>query len=106
MFSQEEAEEKPEEVEEEKEEPLDLSWPDTWRSRFVYVLLAPLLYPLALTTPDVRKPVSTSFDVSSTSQSALHNIYIYNFTFQECACLYLIPELLSKLNTLCTYLSY
>lgn len=52
----EEAEEKPEEVEEEKEEPLDLSWPDTWRSRFVYVLLAPLLYPLALTTPDVRKP--------------------------------------------------
>lgn len=52
----EEAEEKPEEVEEEKEEPLDLSWPDTWRSRFVYVLLAPILFPLALTTPDVRKP--------------------------------------------------
>jgi K+-dependent Na+/Ca+ exchanger-like protein len=54
--TKEEAEEKPEEVEEEKEEPLDLSWPDTWRSRFVYVLLAPILFPLALTTPDVRKP--------------------------------------------------
>lgn len=35
---------------------MDLSWPDTWRSRFVYVLLAPILFPLALTTPDVRKP--------------------------------------------------
>ncbi|KAL5260678.1 hypothetical protein ACHWQZ_G010734 [Mnemiopsis leidyi] len=57
--SQEEAEEKVEEDQEsddeEKEEPLDLSWPDTCRARLFYIILAPILFPLAFSTPDVRR---------------------------------------------------
>ncbi|KAL5260676.1 hypothetical protein ACHWQZ_G010734 [Mnemiopsis leidyi] len=56
---QEEAEEKVEEDQEsddeEKEEPLDLSWPDTCRARLFYIILAPILFPLAFSTPDVRR---------------------------------------------------
>ncbi|KAL5260675.1 hypothetical protein ACHWQZ_G010734 [Mnemiopsis leidyi] len=55
----EEAEEKVEEDQEsddeEKEEPLDLSWPDTCRARLFYIILAPILFPLAFSTPDVRR---------------------------------------------------
>jgi len=53
---EEKAEEKQEEEEEEeKEEPLDLSWPDSCRARLFYVILAPILFPLAFSTPDVRR---------------------------------------------------
>ncbi|CAJ0590992.1 unnamed protein product [Cylicocyclus nassatus] len=38
------------------EQPLDLSWPETHLKRFIFVLLAPITFPLALTLPDVRKP--------------------------------------------------
>ncbi|XP_064620799.1 sodium/potassium/calcium exchanger 2-like isoform X2 [Lineus longissimus] len=38
------------------EEPLDMSWPKTWKKRVTYILLAPLFFPLWLTLPDVRKP--------------------------------------------------
>ncbi|XP_062589037.1 sodium/potassium/calcium exchanger 2-like [Saccostrea cucullata] len=40
---------------EEEEEPLDLSWPKGWRSRISYVLLAPLVFPMWITLPDVRR---------------------------------------------------
>ncbi|XP_022235091.1 sodium/potassium/calcium exchanger 1-like, partial [Limulus polyphemus] len=43
------------EKEEETASPLDISWPDTWRKRLNYVLLAPIIFPLWLTLPDVRK---------------------------------------------------
>ncbi|RUS70892.1 hypothetical protein EGW08_021346 [Elysia chlorotica] len=33
-----------------------MSWPDTWRKRITYVLLAPIVFPLFLTLPDVRRP--------------------------------------------------
>ena len=60
-FVQEEHDEKAEEdkesEEEESEEPLDLSWPDTCRARLFYIVLAPILFPLAFSTPDVRRPV-------------------------------------------------
>lgn len=56
----EEAEEKVEEdkesEEEDSEEPLDLSWPDTARARLFYLILAPILFPLSFSTPDVRRP--------------------------------------------------
>ncbi|XGW02757.1 hypothetical protein V3C99_014633 [Haemonchus contortus] len=39
-----------------EEQPLDLSWPDTPLKRLVYLLLAPITFPLACTLPDVRKP--------------------------------------------------
>ncbi|XP_013793090.1 sodium/potassium/calcium exchanger Nckx30C-like [Limulus polyphemus] len=38
-----------------QEEPLDMSWPTTWRKRLNYVLVAPIIFPLWLTLPDVRR---------------------------------------------------
>ncbi|KAJ8304203.1 hypothetical protein KUTeg_017786 [Tegillarca granosa] len=40
----------------EDEEPLDLSWPDGWRKRIIYILIAPLIFPMWLFLPDVRRP--------------------------------------------------
>lgn len=54
----EEAGEDKETDEQESEEPLDLSWPDSWRARLFYIVLAPILFPLAFSTPDVRRAVS------------------------------------------------
>jgi len=53
--AEEKADEDQESEEEEKEEPLDLSWPDTCRARLFYIVLAPILFPLAFSTPDVRR---------------------------------------------------
>nr|XP_054755842.1 sodium/potassium/calcium exchanger 1-like [Lytechinus pictus] len=39
----------------EVEEPLDISWPQGWRKRVTYILLAPLVYLLYFTLPDVRR---------------------------------------------------
>lgn len=41
----------------EREEPLDMSWPQTTREKLTYVALAPIVVPLWLTLPDVRRPV-------------------------------------------------
>ncbi|XP_071794126.1 sodium/potassium/calcium exchanger 2-like [Asterias amurensis] len=43
---------------EEEEEPLDISWPPTCRKRITYILLAPLIFPMWLTLPDVRRETS------------------------------------------------
>lgn len=42
----------------EEEEPLDLSWPKEWRKRLNYILVAPIIFPLWIFLPDVRRPVS------------------------------------------------
>uniref|UniRef100_A0A8C4NJQ2 Solute carrier family 24 member 2 n=1 Tax=Eptatretus burgeri TaxID=7764 RepID=A0A8C4NJQ2_EPTBU len=42
--------------EEEDEKPLTLEWPDTCRKRITYLFLLPLIFPLWLTLPDMRKP--------------------------------------------------
>lgn len=47
-----------ESLEETAKEPLDLSWPNLWHKRISYILLAPIIFPLWLTLPDVRRPVS------------------------------------------------
>ncbi|XP_013794480.1 sodium/potassium/calcium exchanger 2-like isoform X1 [Limulus polyphemus] len=39
----------------EQEKPLDISWPTTWRKRLNYILMAPIIFPLWLTLPDVRR---------------------------------------------------
>lgn len=44
-------------LEEEEEKPLDMSWPETLRKQAIYVFLAPILMPLWVTLPDVRKEV-------------------------------------------------
>lgn len=45
------------EDEEEEDQPLSLSWPETTRKRLTYLLIIPIVLPLWLTLPDVRKPV-------------------------------------------------
>ncbi|MEE6503597.1 hypothetical protein FKM82_004866 [Ascaphus truei] len=52
-----------EEEEEEVEEPLSLEWPDTKRKQLTYLLLLPIVFPLWLTVPDVRRPKSRRFFV-------------------------------------------
>uniref|UniRef100_A0A8R1YAY5 Sodium/calcium exchanger membrane region domain-containing protein n=1 Tax=Pristionchus pacificus TaxID=54126 RepID=A0A8R1YAY5_PRIPA len=42
-------------LEEEEEKPLDMEWPDEPMKRLTYILLAPLLIPMWVTIPDVRK---------------------------------------------------
>ncbi|KAL0969903.1 hypothetical protein UPYG_G00234270 [Umbra pygmaea] len=49
------------EDEEDEDQPLSLSWPDTMRKRFTYVLIMPIVFPLWLTLPDVRKPTAKKF---------------------------------------------
>ncbi|XP_075536512.1 solute carrier family 24 member Nckx30C isoform X2 [Dermacentor variabilis] len=50
---------------EETNEPLSVAWPDTWRERFNYVVLAPIIFPLWLTMPDVRRPEKVKFVAGS-----------------------------------------
>uniref|UniRef100_A0A1I7XXG0 Sodium/potassium/calcium exchanger 2 n=1 Tax=Steinernema glaseri TaxID=37863 RepID=A0A1I7XXG0_9BILA len=42
-------------LEEEEEKPLDMSWPERWNKQLIYLFLAPILFPLWVTLPDVRK---------------------------------------------------
>ncbi|XP_042368115.1 sodium/potassium/calcium exchanger 2-like isoform X1 [Plectropomus leopardus] len=49
------------EDEEEEDQPLSLSWPESARKRFTYLLIMPIVFPLWLTLPDVRKPASKKF---------------------------------------------
>ncbi|KAM4618237.1 sodium/potassium/calcium exchanger 1 [Polymixia lowei] len=60
---EEEEEEEVEEPEEEEEidEPLSLAWPDTPRKQATYLFLLPIVFPLWLTVPDVRNPLSRKF---------------------------------------------
>nr|XP_020480014.1 sodium/potassium/calcium exchanger 2 isoform X4 [Monopterus albus] len=49
------------EDEEEEDQPLSLSWPESNRKRFTYLFIMPIVLPLWLTLPDVRKPSSKKF---------------------------------------------
>ncbi|CAG02307.1 unnamed protein product, partial [Tetraodon nigroviridis] len=49
------------EEEEEEDQPLSLSWPESTRKRLTYLLIVPIVLPLWLTLPDVRKPSSKKF---------------------------------------------
>ncbi|XP_076581595.1 sodium/potassium/calcium exchanger 2 isoform X9 [Chaetodon auriga] len=49
------------EDEEEEDQPLSLSWPESARKRFTYLLIMPIVLPLWLTLPDVRKASSKKF---------------------------------------------
>ncbi|KAM4537156.1 sodium/potassium/calcium exchanger 2-like isoform 1-T2 [Odontesthes bonariensis] len=49
------------EDEEEEDQPLSLSWPESNRKRFTYLLIMPIVLPLWLTLPDVRKNSSKKF---------------------------------------------
>ncbi|XP_030194659.1 sodium/potassium/calcium exchanger 2 isoform X2 [Gadus morhua] len=49
------------EDEEEEDQPLSLSWPETYRKRFTYMVVMPIVLPLWLTLPDVRKNSAKKF---------------------------------------------
>ncbi|CAL8327479.1 unnamed protein product [Lota lota] len=49
------------EDEEEEDQPLSLSWPETYRKRFTYLVVMPIVLPLWLTLPDVRKNSAKKF---------------------------------------------
>ncbi|CAJ0586428.1 unnamed protein product, partial [Mesorhabditis spiculigera] len=55
----------------EVDEPLDLSWPEGRMKQLVYVLLAPIIFPLSLTLPDVRKPENRRWFVVTFGGSVL-----------------------------------
>ncbi|XP_059395619.1 sodium/potassium/calcium exchanger 2-like isoform X6 [Carassius carassius] len=49
------------EEDDEEDQPLSLSWPETKRKRFTYLLILPIVLPLWITLPDVRKASSKKF---------------------------------------------
>ncbi|CAJ0954677.1 unnamed protein product, partial [Mesorhabditis belari] len=56
---------------EDDEQPLDLSWPDGFGKQIVYLLLAPITFPLSITLPDVRKTHLRKWFVFTFSASIL-----------------------------------
>ncbi|KJH52924.1 K+-dependent Na+/Ca+ exchanger family protein [Dictyocaulus viviparus] len=51
-------------LEEEEDQPLNMEWPDKFIKQVTYVCLAPILIPMWVTVPDVRRPVFESQMVS------------------------------------------
>ncbi|RXN30134.1 sodium potassium calcium exchanger 2 isoform X1 [Labeo rohita] len=49
------------EEDDEEDQPLSLSWPESKRKRFTYLFILPIVFPLWITLPDVRKPTSKKF---------------------------------------------
>uniref|UniRef100_A0A3Q4GPP3 Solute carrier family 24 member 2 n=1 Tax=Neolamprologus brichardi TaxID=32507 RepID=A0A3Q4GPP3_NEOBR len=49
------------EEDEDEDKPLSLAWPDTPRKQITYVLILPIILPLWLTLPDVRRETSERF---------------------------------------------
>ncbi|XP_073763814.1 sodium/potassium/calcium exchanger 2 isoform X5 [Danio rerio] len=49
------------EEDEEDDQPLSLSWPESCQKRFTYLFILPIVFPLWITLPDVRKPTSKKF---------------------------------------------
>ncbi|KAM6149333.1 sodium/potassium/calcium exchanger 1 [Erethizon dorsatum] len=60
---EEDDEEEEGEEEEENEEPLSLDWPETRQKQAIYLFLLPIVFPLWLTVPDVRRQESRKFFV-------------------------------------------
>ncbi|KAI1887774.1 hypothetical protein AGOR_G00193820 [Albula goreensis] len=51
----------PAEEEEDEDQPLSLAWPETAQKRLTYLFIFPIVFPLWLTLPDVRKETSKRF---------------------------------------------
>ncbi|KAK7820338.1 hypothetical protein U0070_007544 [Myodes glareolus] len=48
-------------AEEEDDQPLSLSWPSNARKQVTFLIVLPIVFPLWITLPDVRKPASKKF---------------------------------------------
>lgn len=44
--------------EDEEDQPLSLAWPSDPRKQVTFLIVFPIVFPLWITLPDVRKPVS------------------------------------------------
>ncbi|XP_072319233.1 sodium/potassium/calcium exchanger 2-like isoform X2 [Eucyclogobius newberryi] len=51
----------PEEEEDDEDQPLSLAWPDTARKQVTYLIVLPIILPLWITLPDVRRETSARF---------------------------------------------
>ncbi|KAM9857356.1 sodium/potassium/calcium exchanger 2-like [Aulostomus maculatus] len=49
------------EEEEDEDQPLSLAWPDTLRKRITYLIILPIVLPLWITLPDVRRETAEKF---------------------------------------------
>ncbi|XP_029293140.1 sodium/potassium/calcium exchanger 2-like [Cottoperca gobio] len=49
------------EEDEDEDQPLSLAWPETNRKRLIYLIILPIVLPLWLTLPDVRRESSSKF---------------------------------------------
>ncbi|XP_070774146.1 sodium/potassium/calcium exchanger 2-like [Enoplosus armatus] len=49
------------EEEEDEDQPLSLAWPDTIRKQITYLVILPIVLPLWITLPDVRRETSAKF---------------------------------------------
>lgn len=47
--------------EDEEDQPLSLAWPSNARKQVTFLIVLPIVFPLWMTLPDVRKPVSKTF---------------------------------------------
>lgn len=47
----------------EEDQPLSLAWPSNPRKQVTFLIVLPIVFPLWLTLPDVRKPVSKAFEL-------------------------------------------
>ncbi|XP_036049724.1 sodium/potassium/calcium exchanger 1 isoform X4 [Onychomys torridus] len=61
---EEEEDDDEEEEEEESEEPLSLEWPESRQKQAIYLFLLPIVFPLWLTVPDVRRQVGETIGIS------------------------------------------
>ena len=63
-------------MDEDESQPLDLSWPDSWRERATYLMFLPIIIPLWITLPDTRKQSGIRFYKDRNSSSK--NIHTQN----------------------------
>ncbi|KAE9547854.1 hypothetical protein FO519_008934 [Halicephalobus sp. NKZ332] len=58
-------------LEDEEEKPLDMTWPENFHKQIIYLFLSPILFPLWVTLPDVRKEGSRKWFIFTFSGSIL-----------------------------------
>lgn len=69
--------------EDEEDQPLSLAWPSDTHKQVTFLVVFPIVFPLWITLPDVRKPVSKAFFffwneflVKSAAYSSMHSLLL------------------------------
>lgn len=63
-----------EEEEEDEDQPLSLAWPETRQKQLMYLFVFPIVFPLWLTLPDVRRDVRNSSLIRFIYHALHHNM--------------------------------